>query len=122
MLIISSAFRTQGTLGLEICLCELIGRVCSKENTVLRAALNPKAVSVIPNAVVASQFTPDPKAADPNWITIVVMSRLVYRKGIDLLAAIIPFICDQNPRVRFLIGTYKDAFQLDSWICSWRWA
>jgi phosphatidylinositol N-acetylglucosaminyltransferase subunit A len=76
----------------------------SKENTVLRAALNPKNVSVIPNAVVASQFTPDPRARDPNWITVVVISRLVYRKGIDLLAAIIPSICDQNPRVRFLIA------------------
>lgn len=39
----------------------------SKENTVLRAALHPLDVSVIPNAIAASQFTPDPGAADPNW-------------------------------------------------------
>lgn len=39
----------------------------SKENTVLRAALSPRHVSVIPNAVVASQFLPDPSAADPNY-------------------------------------------------------
>lgn len=39
----------------------------SKENTVLRAALSPRNVSVIPNAVVASQFMPDPSAPDPNW-------------------------------------------------------
>jgi phosphatidylinositol N-acetylglucosaminyltransferase subunit A len=39
----------------------------SKENTVLRAALSPRHVSVIPNAVVASQFLPDPTAADPNF-------------------------------------------------------
>ncbi|KAJ2956471.1 hypothetical protein NQZ79_g7658 [Umbelopsis isabellina] len=39
----------------------------SKENTVLRAALSPRHVSVIPNAVVASQFLPDPTAADPNY-------------------------------------------------------
>jgi hypothetical protein len=39
----------------------------SKENTVLRAALSPRHVSVIPNAVVASQFLPDPSASDPNW-------------------------------------------------------
>ena len=32
----------------------------SKENTVLRAALQPSIVSVIPNAVDASCFTPDP--------------------------------------------------------------
>jgi hypothetical protein len=39
----------------------------SKENTVLRAALSPRHVSVIPNAVVASQFLPDPSAADPDY-------------------------------------------------------
>ncbi|KAF7730546.1 Phosphatidylinositol N-acetylglucosaminyltransferase gpi3 subunit [Apophysomyces ossiformis] len=76
----------------------------SKENTVLRAALSPRSVSVIPNAVVASQFKPDPSAADPNWITIIVISRLFYRKGIDLLVAIIPRICDMHRNVRFLIG------------------
>ncbi|KAL9537656.1 Phosphatidylinositol N-acetylglucosaminyltransferase gpi3 subunit [Mucor bainieri] len=76
----------------------------SKENTVLRAALSPRHVSVIPNAVVASQFLPDPTASDPNYITIVVISRLVYRKGVDLLIAIIPRICEMYKNVRFIIG------------------
>ncbi|KAG1152426.1 hypothetical protein G6F37_001634 [Rhizopus arrhizus] len=76
----------------------------SKENTVLRAALSPKHVSVIPNAIVASRFLPDPSAPDPNWITIVVISRLVYRKGIDLLVAVIPRICEAYRNVRFIIG------------------
>ncbi|CAO3634077.1 unnamed protein product [Cunninghamella blakesleeana] len=76
----------------------------SKENTVLRAALSPRNVSVIPNAVVTSQFLPDPSAADPNWITIVVISRLVYRKGVDLLVAVIPRICEMHKNVRFIIG------------------
>lgn len=95
----------------------------SKENTVLRAALSPRNVSVIPNAVVASQFMPDPSASDPNWskcgveknvalethqlpilVTIVVISRLVYRKGMDLLVAIIPRICAMHKNVRFIIG------------------
>ncbi|KAI8343860.1 hypothetical protein BC941DRAFT_386132 [Chlamydoabsidia padenii] len=76
----------------------------SKENTVLRAALSPRNVSVIPNAVVASQFLPDPSAADPKWITIVVISRLVYRKGVDLLVAVIPRICFMHKNVRFIIG------------------
>ncbi|KAI9263912.1 hypothetical protein EDC94DRAFT_606495 [Helicostylum pulchrum] len=76
----------------------------SKENTVLRAALSPRNVSVIPNAVVASQFLPDPTVPDPNWITIVVISRLVYRKGVDLLVAIIPRICESYKHVRFIIG------------------
>jgi len=38
----------------------------SKGNTVLRASLNPQMVSVIPNAVVANHFIPDPSKADPN--------------------------------------------------------
>ncbi|KAJ3204602.1 hypothetical protein HDU67_009406, partial [Dinochytrium kinnereticum] len=76
----------------------------SKENTVLRAALNPLSVSVIPNAVVPADFIPDPSARDPNKITIVCVSRLVYRKGTDLLVAVIPKICAQFPQVQFLIG------------------
>ncbi|KAJ2354926.1 Phosphatidylinositol N-acetylglucosaminyltransferase GPI3 subunit, partial [Coemansia sp. RSA 2618] len=76
----------------------------SKENTVLRAALDPRQVSVIPNAIIAEQFEPDAGARDARWVTIVVLSRLVYRKGIDLLIAAVPRICAQNARVRFLIG------------------
>lgn len=71
---------------LTVSLCDTNHIVCvsytSKENTVLRAALNPEIVSVIPNAVDPTDFTPDPsKRHDDNRITIVVISRLVYRKG-----------------------------------------
>lgn len=76
----------------------------SKENTVLRASLNPLRVSVIPNAVVAAEFTPDPSQQDPDVITIVVASRLAYRKGADLLVTVIPKICDLYPNVNFLIA------------------
>lgn len=37
-------------------------------------------------------------------MTIVVVSRLVYRKGIDLLAGVIPSICAKYPEIKFLIG------------------
>ncbi|KAA3670090.1 phosphatidylinositol glycan, class A, partial [Paragonimus westermani] len=37
-------------------------------------------------------------------VTVVVVSRLVYRKGIDLLVAIIPPLCAIFPQLRFLIG------------------
>lgn len=47
----------------------------------LRAALDPRIVSVIPNAVDPTDFTPDPSRRDDSTITIVVVSRLVYRKG-----------------------------------------
>ena len=45
----------------------------SKENTVLRGSLNPKIVSVIPNAVVASEFTPMPKARPSDKSNILIM-------------------------------------------------
>lgn len=61
-------------------------------------------ISVIPNAVDTFMFTPDPSQRDPNKITIIVNSRLVYRKGIDLLAAVLPKICQLNSRVQFIIA------------------
>ena len=38
---------------------------CSKENTVLRAALDPHMVSVIPNAVITDNFRPAPYKVTP---------------------------------------------------------
>ena len=38
----------------------------SKENTVLRAALDPRKVFTIPNAVISEQFRPNPSRADPR--------------------------------------------------------
>lgn len=74
---------------LTVSLCDTNHIVCvsytSKENTVLRAALNPEIVSVIPNAVDPTDFTPDPSQRPPDRITIVVISRLVYRKGTAIL-------------------------------------
>ncbi|KAL8407746.1 hypothetical protein RB594_006545 [Gaeumannomyces avenae] len=110
-----------------------------KENTVLRASLDPLMVSVIPNAVVAENFRPLSQASDallrpvsgsvasgtasgsgrqtdpsPQWprnppgpndtITIVVISRLFYNKGTDLLTAAIPRILDNHPKTRFIIA------------------
>ncbi len=76
----------------------------SKENTVLRASLDPRIVSVIPNAVDANSFSPDPSKRDPSKITVVIMSRLVYRKGVDLLVEIIPEMCKRYPNVHFIVG------------------
>uniref|UniRef100_A0A3B4TN16 phosphatidylinositol N-acetylglucosaminyltransferase n=1 Tax=Seriola dumerili TaxID=41447 RepID=A0A3B4TN16_SERDU len=93
---------------LTVSLCDTNHIVCvsytSKENTVLRAALNPEIVSVIPNAVDPTDFTPDPSQRQEDRITIVVISRLVYRKGIDLLGGIIPELCLKHPDLHFLIG------------------
>ncbi len=40
-------------------------------------------------------------------VTIVIISRLVYRKGIDLLVAAAPQICELYPNVRFLVGKLR---------------
>jgi len=76
----------------------------SKENTVLRANIAPADVSVIPNAVDTTMFTPNPAARKSNSITIVCITRLVYRKGVDLMVEIIPLICKQFDHVNFVIG------------------
>lgn len=40
----------------------------------------------------------------PSLVTIVCITRLVYRKGIDLLIAALPKVCALHPDVRILIG------------------
>ncbi|OSX63554.1 glycosyltransferase family 4 protein [Postia placenta MAD-698-R-SB12] len=79
-----------------------------RENTVLRARLLPQTVHVIPNALVADQFKPMPTIRsndnERNTVTIVVISRLAHRKGIDLLVATAPRICALFPNVKFVIG------------------
>lgn len=102
-----------------------------KENTVLRAKVSFDRVSVIPNAVDTYSFTPQvqmrPKDSSKNYfktftylksihqtinqnvcfiipVVIVVVSRLVYRKGVDLMAQVMADICVRYPNVSFLIG------------------
>jgi phosphatidylinositol N-acetylglucosaminyltransferase subunit A len=77
----------------------------NKENLVLRAKLDPYKISVISNAVDTSRFTPDPSARYPfGTINIVVVSRLTFRKGTDLLVGVIPTIAAMFPEVYFIIG------------------
>ncbi|GLI60760.1 hypothetical protein VaNZ11_002990, partial [Volvox africanus] len=81
----------------------------SKENTVLRACLPPATVSVIPNAVDASQFQPNLSAAWPSdpvrdEIVLIVLCRLVYRKGVDLLSLVLPEVCNRHANVRVIVG------------------
>ena len=95
-------------------------------------------VSVIPNAVVASNFRPlhpsevnssqssskpalpppPPLTSQPlgpnDTINIVVISRLFYNKGTDLLIASIPRILATHPNVRFIIaGSGPKAIDLE---------
>lgn len=66
--------------------------------------MDPSIVHVIPNAVDPSNFTPDPSKRSKDRINVVVVSRLVYRKGVDLLVGIIPVICQLMPQVDFIVG------------------
>ncbi|KAF5299052.1 hypothetical protein FQA39_LY11598 [Lamprigera yunnana] len=87
--------------GCNHCICV---SYTGKENTVLRARVNKDKVSVIPNSVDTYMFHPMPELRSKTNITIVVVSRLVYRKGVDLLAQIIPEICFKYFEVNFIIG------------------
>ncbi|KAG8345455.1 N-acetylglucosaminyl-phosphatidylinositol biosynthetic protein [Trypanosoma vivax] len=84
----------------------------SRENTVLRAKIEPQRVSVIPNATDCSVFTPPEDMKYKSWasrveqegFTIVVIARLVYRKGSDLFVDVIPEICKRHPNIKWIIG------------------
>jgi len=75
-----------------------------RENLILRAALDPNKINVISNAVDTSKFLPNAVVEKNNRINVVVVSRLVYRKGVDLLVGIIPIICNLLPEVDFILG------------------
>ncbi|WVZ71310.1 hypothetical protein U9M48_019908, partial [Paspalum notatum var. saurae] len=93
---------------LQFTLADIDQAICvshtSKENTVLRSGISPEKVFMVPNAVDTAMFTPSPTRLSCDEIVIVVISRLVYRKGADLLVEVIPEVCRQFPKVRFIIG------------------
>ncbi len=77
---------------------------CHVSHTQLHHTCHVSHTQLHHTAVDATQFTPDPTCRPPHRLVIVTLSRLVYRKGIDLLAAIIPAVCARHPHVDFLIG------------------
>jgi phosphatidylinositol glycan class A protein len=90
---------TLSTVGAAVC----VSHVC-RDNLILRAHLDPSRTRVIPNAVDPTRFTPDPSQRSSDRIKVVVISRLVYRKGVDLLVGIVPTICRKLENVDFIIG------------------
>lgn len=96
---------------LEITLSDVDHVICvshaCRENLSIRARLHPSFISAIPNAVDTTKFMPlstVSTANDKKRVTVVVLSRLVFRKGIDLLAHVIPHVCAQSTNVHFVIG------------------
>ena len=72
-----------------------VSHIC-KENYCMRCKHDPNRTFVIPNAVDTTKFFPDEsrfkKLGDNETIKIVYVSRLQYRKGVDLLIGVIPRI------------------------------
>ena len=94
----------------DACIC--VSHV-NKDNLSLRAAIDPSIIYVIPNAVDTTRFQPDTSMRTPNnKINIVVVSRMMYRKGVDLLIDIIPEIIRKHPDVHFIIGGDGDKLPL----------
>ncbi|AFM99042.1 glycosyltransferase [Encephalitozoon hellem ATCC 50504] len=85
----------------------------SKENTHIRTMIPLERIHVIPNAIVSDIFCPrEERCSDQK--TVVVASRLVFRKGIDLLIGAIPLICKGDPNVRIIIvgdGPMKEGIE-----------
>jgi phosphatidylinositol N-acetylglucosaminyltransferase subunit A len=50
-------------------------------------------------------------------VNIIVVSRLAYRKGVDLLVATAPCICAAFPNVRFIVGAFL-VFHVISYVTS----
>lgn len=92
-----------------------VSHIC-KENYCMRCKHDPNRTYVIPNAVDTSQFFPDESRfkamAEGDTIKIVYVSRLQYRKGVDLLIGLIPRILDQFDNVKFIIGGGGDKMDI----------
>lgn len=102
----ASAILTNKLLQASLCLTRVI---CvshtSKQNTVLRAHLDPTSVRVISNSIDCEKFVPDrTKRRSDGRITIAFCARLEMRKGADLLAQVIAPVCERLPHVDFVIA------------------
>ncbi|XP_040568442.1 phosphatidylinositol N-acetylglucosaminyltransferase subunit A [Lepeophtheirus salmonis] len=103
--VITNAFIKFSLANTNKCICV---SHTGKVNTVLRAKIPQEDVYVIPNAVDAALFSPrTDKLIYKNKIVVAIGSRLVYRKGIDICARVIPLICAETfgeIQVHFLIA------------------
>ncbi|ETW18129.1 hypothetical protein PFFVO_03021 [Plasmodium falciparum Vietnam Oak-Knoll (FVO)] len=94
---------------LKYCINDVDHSICvshtNRENLVLRTESNPYKTSVIGNALDTTKFVPciSKRPKFPR-INIIVISRLTYRKGIDLIVKVIPLVCQKYPFIKFIIG------------------
>lgn len=77
----------------------------SRQNVLQRCFLDPSRVHAIPNAVDTTQFRPNPANVRPKGrVNVVVLTRLVRRKGVQLLVELVPAVCARFAEVHFIIG------------------
>ncbi|KAK2964273.1 putative Phosphatidylinositol N-acetylglucosaminyltransferase subunit A [Blattamonas nauphoetae] len=94
----------------------------SKRNVIERIGMEEEHLTVIGNAVNGKMFYPrtpseqaifleNKRMKDKNgkdtgreWITICIFSRLMKKKGTDLMVEIIPTVCAKYDNVRFVVG------------------
>lgn len=93
---------------LRFVLCDVDAVICvsmsGRDNTMLRGQLDQNIMHVIPNAIISDHFVPRLHSTSKHTITIVTISRLFYRKGVDLLIAAAPIICARYAHVHFIVG------------------
>lgn len=101
----------------ELCFCwtitpvfELYDRlICvsraTRNNLILRCRTQSRKTIVIPNAVKTSQLSSktETQLKDRDVIKVVVVSRMVYRRGIDLLISLLPTLCFRNTNIKIEI-------------------
>jgi len=79
-----------------------------RENYILGHKVPLERTIVIPNALDASFFQPkkilDEYYKEEGKIRIVVLCRMCYKKGMDLLIQILPVICKKYENLEFLLA------------------
>ncbi|KAL6122680.1 GPI anchor biosynthesis pro [Nucleospora cyclopteri] len=96
-------------------LCHFVDKVIcvsetAKRNTKGRLKFEESRFAVIPNGVNNKIFYPNPEKRKSKFINLLVISRLEFRKGIDLLVKALPIIC-KNKKIKVTIvggGFMKD--------------
>lgn len=74
----------------------------SKANTHLRTGIPFENISVIPNGIIPEKFYPIKKIRETKKVKLIYMSRLTFRKGVDLMVDALPLIC-KNKLIEILI-------------------
>lgn len=94
------AFMSKYNVARTICVSNTV-----RENVILRHKASEKHAIVIPNAIdfcfYSKRELPQPK--NPSKVRIIFLTRMTFRKGIDLFLEVMPVICKRFKHVQFLV-------------------